>query len=52
MGARVRITLECELCGARNYRTSKAQQVGQQERIKLKKFCPSCRQHTVHRESR
>jgi len=49
MGERVRVTLVCSECGSRNYQTTKAQK---QERLGLKKFCSSCKRHTVHKESK
>ena len=50
---RLKIVLVCEDCGARNYKRTKARKVGEiQERLELKKFCPACGKHTVHRESR
>ena len=51
MGERVRITLVCSECGARNYQTTKAQRQ-QQERLGIKKFCPTCKRHTLHKESK
>ena len=51
MGERVRIVLACEECGARNYRTTKKRRAEQKERLALKKFCPSCNRHTVHKEA-
>ncbi len=55
MSERQRVALACEECGARNYKTTKARRVdaGQpQERLELKKYCPHCKRHTVHRESK
>jgi large subunit ribosomal protein L33 len=52
MANRVRIALVCEECGTRNYQTTKAREVGQNERLTLRKFCPTCKRHTIHRESR
>ena len=49
---RVKVALACEECGARNYRTTKAKKMGQQKRLALKKFCPTCNRHTVHKESK
>jgi len=49
--ARVRIALACEECGARNYHTTRARKAGQ-ERLQLKKYCPACQKHTVHKESK
>ena len=54
MRERAQITLVCEECGGRNYRTTKAakEQHQQQQRLSLKKFCPGCNRHTVHKESK
>ena len=43
------ITLACTDCKNRNYTTTKNKRKGS-ERLELKKFCPSERKHTVHRE--
>jgi len=51
MGDRIKIALVCEICGARNYETTKAR-AGAKERLALKKFCSGCNKHTVHRESK
>lgn len=48
---RVGITLECTECGGRNYRTSKNKN-NDPDRLELKKYCPVCRRHTPHRETR
>ncbi len=49
MGERARVVLVCEQCGARNYHTTKARN---QERLEIKKFCPTCNRHTLHKESK
>ena len=48
---RVNILLACTECKRRNYATvkNKKHTTG---RVELKKFCPWCRTHTVHRETR
>jgi large subunit ribosomal protein L33 len=51
MGDRVSIVLACSVCAARNYRTTRARKQGAKA-IELKKFCATCKQHTVHRESK
>ena len=48
-GARGYITLECETCSERNYRTSKRLSGGL-AKLELKKFCNRCRAHTPHKE--
>jgi large subunit ribosomal protein L33 len=52
LGARKRIVLACEACGARNYKTTKSPQAQPGERLQLKKFCPACQQHTLHSETK
>lgn len=48
---RVGITLECTKCKNRNYRTEKNKR-NVPDRLELKKYCSTCNQHTVHRETR
>ncbi|HMJ54879.1 MAG TPA: 50S ribosomal protein L33 [Polyangiaceae bacterium] len=48
---RIPISLACAECGARNYRTTRRVREGEQ-RLELKKFCASCKKHTVHRETK
>ncbi|MBC7319935.1 50S ribosomal protein L33 [bacterium] len=45
------ITLACTECKNRNYTTTKNKK-NTTNRIELKKFCPFCRKHTLHREVR
>jgi len=47
---REHVWLECNECGARNYRTQKETRGA--ERLELKKFCRKERKHTSHKESR
>ncbi|MDI3298941.1 MAG: 50S ribosomal protein L33 [Bacillota bacterium] len=47
---RVLVTLACEECKRRNYTTSKNRK--ENSRLELRKYCPSCRRHTLHRETR
>ncbi|MDH5672101.1 MAG: 50S ribosomal protein L33 [Myxococcales bacterium] len=51
MAERVRVVLACDSCGARNYHTTKAKSRSS-ERLALKKFCPTCNRHTMHKESK
>jgi large subunit ribosomal protein L33 len=50
MGERVRVALVCSECDARNYQTTKSRT--RSERLEMKKYCPRCEKHTVHRESK
>ncbi|MBI4242841.1 MAG: 50S ribosomal protein L33 [Planctomycetes bacterium] len=46
--AREWFNLECSECSTRYYRTSKEKT--KQAKLEIKKFCPSCRKHTLHKE--
>ena len=48
---RPKITLACTVCKERNYITKKNRR-NDPDRMELKKFCPRCRQHQPHRETR
>ena len=48
---RVNILLACTECKRRNYATVKNKK-NTTGRVELKKFCPWCRTHPVHREPR
>ena len=48
---RTTITLACPTCKERNYTTEKNRR-NDTERLEFNKYCPRCRQHTVHRETR
>jgi len=45
------VTLACDNCKERNYRTSKNKK-NVKDRLRLKKFCSRCRAHTEHAETR
>jgi large subunit ribosomal protein L33 len=49
--SRPKITLACQECKNRNYITRKNRRIDP-DRLKLRKFCPKDRKHTVHRETR
>jgi large subunit ribosomal protein L33 len=48
---RPKITMACQVCKHRNYITRKNRR-NDPDRMELKKFCPNCRKHTDHRETR
>jgi large subunit ribosomal protein L33 len=48
---RPKITLACTVCKERNYITKKNRR-NDPDRMELSKFCPRCRKHTPHRETR
>jgi len=45
------VSLACTACKRRNYSTTRNKKKTT-ERLEMKKFCPSCRAHTVHKESK
>jgi large subunit ribosomal protein L33 len=45
------ITLACNECKERTYTTQKNRR-NDPNRIELKKYCPRCRKHTLHRETK
>ena len=49
--ARSNITLACGECRERTYLTSKNKR-NDSGRLELKKYCPRCRRHQLHREVR
>ena len=48
---RAAITLACTECKNRNYDTSK-NTAEHPDRIELNKYCPTCRKHTTHKETK
>ena len=48
---RTKITLQCIECKENNYDSMKEKK-NNPERLELKKFCPRCRKHTVHKEKK
>ncbi|WP_227938942.1 50S ribosomal protein L33 [Alkalihalobacillus deserti] len=48
---RTNVVLACEICRSRNYSTQKNKQ-NTSERIEMKKFCKTCQEHTLHRETK
>ena len=48
---RPKITLACVDCKDRNYITKKNRR-NDPDRLEMSKFCPRCRKHTAHRETR
>jgi len=49
--ARMVITLACTECQERNYTTTKNRR-NDPGRLELNKYCPRCRAHTLHRETK
>ena len=50
-GARVKISLQCSECKQRNYNTNKNKK-NNPDRLSMNKYCPFCRKHTVHNETK
>ena len=48
---RIVITLACTECKEHNYTTEKNRK-NDSGRLELKKYCPRCRTHTLHRETK
>jgi len=45
------IKLTCETCTRANYHTSKNKRT-MTEKFSVKKFCPACRTHKLHKEGK
>ena len=45
------VILACNECKRRNYTTTRNKKKTT-ERLQLKKFCPACRRHQPHRETK
>ncbi|MEE3362484.1 MAG: 50S ribosomal protein L33 [Anaerovoracaceae bacterium] len=48
---RVKVTLACSECKNRNYYTIKNKK-NDPDRIEFRKYCPTCRKHTLHKETK
>ncbi|MCI5452975.1 MAG: 50S ribosomal protein L33 [Mollicutes bacterium] len=48
--AREKVFLICTECLSRNYTVLKRKDSS--ERLELKKYCPHCKKHTLHKESK
>ena len=48
---RLTITLACTECKERNYTSSKNRR-NDPGRLELRKYCPRCRTHTPHKETK
>lgn len=45
------ITFQCTECKRKNYTSTKNKKTTT-ERLEFKKYCPFCRKHVVHRETK
>ncbi len=48
---RDKVTLACQQCQERNYTTTKNKRL-HPERVEYSKYCPRCRTHTAHKETK
>ncbi len=48
---RVAFTIACTECKNRNYNTTKNKK-NNPDRIEMKKYCPTCKTHTLHKETK
>ena len=48
---RVKVTLACQECKQRNYNTIKNKQ-NNPDRVEFNKYCPFCKKHTLHKETK
>lgn len=49
--SRAMVSLKCPKCDELNYRVEKNKK-NDPERMELNKFCPRCRAHTAHKETK
>jgi large subunit ribosomal protein L33 len=49
--SRITIYLACQECKERTYTTSKNKK-NDPGRLEMKKYCPRCRVHTMHKETK
>ncbi len=45
------ISLGCEVCKRRNYTATRNKRTSK-EKLQVKKFCPFCRSHQLHKEGK
>ena len=45
------VKLVCTECGNENYHTDKNKKT-KPERLEMKKYCPTCKKHTNHKEKK
>ena len=48
---RVKVTLACSECKQKNYDTKKNKR-NNPDRLEMKKHCPFCHKHTLHKETK
>ncbi len=48
---RTKLRLQCTECKEKNYSTTKNKQT-MKDKLELKKYCPRCQKHTLHKETK
>ncbi len=48
-GNRIIVGLRCTECGRLNY-VSERNRINTNQKLELKKYCPQCKKHTLHKE--
>ncbi|WP_368489108.1 50S ribosomal protein L33 [Clostridium sp. BJN0013] len=48
---RVKVILACTECKQRNYNTTKNKK-NNPNRLEIRKYCPFCNKHTVHKQTK
>lgn len=48
---RVALAIACTECKNRNYNTTKNKK-NNPDRIEMNKYCPKCKKHTLHKETK
>jgi len=46
---RIKVSLQCSECKRKNYVATKNKRTSK-GKIELKKYCPYCKKHTIHKE--
>jgi large subunit ribosomal protein L33 len=49
-GAREIVALICQECKSQNYTTTR-NKVNMEKKLELRKYCKTCKKHTLHKES-
>ncbi len=50
-GARINAVMQCSECKSQNY-TQSRNTTNIKDKLEMNKFCPKCRKHTLHRETK
>jgi len=50
LGERTIVILTCSVCKNKNYYFARGKK--KEKKLEIKKFCPKCKKHTVHKETK